>query len=57
MIDDFIEFLVCMYGKSAYSYVPNMTDVESFAKSYKLDQKDFEELKLFVRNCQENEKL
>jgi hypothetical protein len=57
MIDDFIEFLISLYGKDAYNYVPNMTDVKSFAKLYKLDQSNIEKLKIFVKECQENAKL
>lgn len=57
MIEEFVEFLVCSYGKAAYSYVPNMTDVEMFVKTYKLDQSNIEELKFFVKECQENAKL
>ena len=57
MIEEFIKFLVCMYGKAAYSYVPNMTDVEMFTKIYKTTPEEISELHRFVKECLQNAKL
>lgn len=57
MIDDFIEFLISLYGKDAYSYVPNMTDVLMFTNIYKTTPEETSELLLFVKECLQNAKL
>ena len=57
MFEEFIEFLVCMYGKAAYSYVPNMNDVEMFTKNYKTTTEEISELHRFVKECLQNAKL
>lgn len=57
MIEEFIEFLVCMYGKAAYSYVPNMNDVEMFTKIYKTTPEEISKLQLYVKECLQNEKF
>lgn len=46
-----------MYGKAAYSYVPNMNDVELFTKIYKTTPEEISELHRFVKECLQNAKL
>ena len=57
MIEQFVEFLVSLYGKAAYNYVPNMTDVLMFTNIYKTTPEETSELQLFVKECLQNEKL
>lgn len=57
MIEQFVEFLISLYGKDAYNYIPTMTDVLMFTNIYKTTPEEISELQRFVKECLQNAKL
>lgn len=57
MIDQFIEFLVSLYGKDAYNYIPTMNYFLMFTNIYKTTPEETSELQRFVKECLQNAKL